>query len=180
MNIVAVEAGDWEYSKGKQAAATILVRKPEIRALLYGNDNMAIVAVDAVREARRSGTVFVTGYNNSNAIKPLLKDGTILATVDQFAAKQAVYRVDVALQALLQQRKQDELSVSIETPVMLSDVRSVAEKLSFSADHENDHRGNHSIRAKFDGQCSLWLTLPVGTIPTTCGFACRPQTNSDV
>jgi ribose transport system substrate-binding protein len=80
---------------------------------------MAMGAVDAVREARRSGTVFVTGYNNSNAIKPLLKDGSILATVDQFAAKQAVYGVDVALQALLQQRKQDDLSASIETPVIL-------------------------------------------------------------
>jgi ribose transport system substrate-binding protein len=119
VNIVAVEAGDWEYIKGKQAAAAILVRKPEIRALLCGNDNMAMGAVDAVREARRSGTVFVTGYNNSNAIKPLLKDGSILATVDQFAAKQAVYGVDVALQALLQQRKQDDLSASIETPVIL-------------------------------------------------------------
>jgi ribose transport system substrate-binding protein len=119
VNIVAVEAGGWEYIKGKQAAAAILVRKPEIRALLCGNDNMAMGAVDAVREARRSGTVFVTGYNNSNAIKPLLKDGSILATVDQFAAKQAVYGVDVALQALLQQRKQDDLSASIETPVIL-------------------------------------------------------------
>lgn len=117
MNIVAVEAGDWEYSKGKQAAATIIVRKPEIRALLCGNDNMAIGAVDAVRDARRTGTVFVTGYNNSDAIKPLLNDGRILATVDQFAAKQAVYGIDVALQALLQLRKQDELSATIETPL---------------------------------------------------------------
>ncbi len=117
VNIVAVEAGDWEYSKGKQAAATIIVRKPEIRALLCGNDNMAIGAVDAVRDARRTGTVFVTGYNNSDAIKPLLNDGRILATVDQFAAKQAVYGIDVALQALLQLRKQDELSATIETPL---------------------------------------------------------------
>jgi ribose transport system substrate-binding protein len=119
VSIVAVEAGDWEYNKGKQAAATILVCKPEIRALLCGNDNMAMGAVDAVREARRTGTVFVTGYNNSDAIQPLLKDGRILATVDQFAAKQAVYGVDVALQALLQQRKQDDLPASNETPVIL-------------------------------------------------------------
>ena len=119
VSIVAVEAGDWEYSKGKFAASTILARKPEIRALLCANDNMAMGAVDAVREAGRTGTVFVTGYNNSDAIQPLLKDGRILATVDQFAAKQAVYGVDVALQALLQQRKQDELSASIETPVIV-------------------------------------------------------------
>ncbi|MEM5382825.1 substrate-binding domain-containing protein [Paraburkholderia phymatum] len=119
VEIVAVEAGDWEYAKGKRAAAAILARKPEIRALLCGNDNMAMGAVDAVRDARKTGSVSITGYNNSNAIKPLLKNGSVLATVDQFAAKQAVYGIDVALQALLQRRRQEDLSAYIETPVAL-------------------------------------------------------------
>ncbi|MPW20185.1 substrate-binding domain-containing protein [Paraburkholderia sp. CNPSo 3157] len=119
VEIVAVEAGDWEYAKGKRAAAAILARKPEIRALLCGNDNMAMGAVDAVRDARKTGSVLITGYNNSNAIKPLLRNGSVLATVDQFAAKQAVYGIDVALQALLQQRRQEDLSAYIETPVAL-------------------------------------------------------------
>ncbi|WP_087734898.1 substrate-binding domain-containing protein [Paraburkholderia piptadeniae] len=119
VEIVAVEAGDWEYAKGKRAAAAILARRPEIRALLCGNDNMAMGAVDAVRDARKTGSVLITGYNNSDAIKPLLKNGRVLATVDQFAAKQAVYGIDVALQALLQQRRQEDLSAFIETPVAL-------------------------------------------------------------
>ncbi|MEM5436845.1 substrate-binding domain-containing protein [Paraburkholderia diazotrophica] len=119
VDIVAVEAGDWEHAKGKRAAAAILARKPEIRALLCGNDNMAMGAVDAVRDARKTGSVLITGYNNSDAIKPLLKNGSVLATVDQFAAKQAVYGIDVALQALLQQRRQEDLSAYIETPVAL-------------------------------------------------------------
>lgn len=119
VDIVAVEAGDWEYAKGKRAAAAILARTPGIRALLCGNDNMAMGAVDAVRDARKAGSVLITGYNNSDAIKPLLKNGSVLATVDQFAAKQAVYGIDVALQALLQQRRQADLSAYIETPVAL-------------------------------------------------------------
>jgi len=119
VQVVALEAGDWEYDKGRLAASTILARKPEIRALLCGNDNMAMGAVDAVRAAKKTGAVFITGYNNSDAIKPLLKNGRILATVDQFAAKQAVYGVDVALQALLQQQKQGDLPAFIQTPLTL-------------------------------------------------------------
>jgi len=79
INIVAVQAGDWEYGKGRDAASKMLSEHPQIRGLMCGNDNMAMGAVDAVRDAGRTGGVYVTGYNDIDAIKPLIADGRVLA-----------------------------------------------------------------------------------------------------
>jgi ribose transport system substrate-binding protein len=119
MKVVAVAPGDYVYAKGEAAAATMLAQHPRLRALLCGNDNMATGAVDAVRNAHRTGSVYITGYNNNPAIKALLNSGRILATVDQFAARQAVFGVDVALKALTEQTRQQDLSPFIETPLQL-------------------------------------------------------------
>jgi ribose transport system substrate-binding protein len=63
--------------------------------------------------------VYVVGYDNITAIKPMLKDGRVLATADQFAAKQAVFGIDTALKALSEHKKQSEMSQVVETPVEL-------------------------------------------------------------
>ena len=119
MQLVATEAGDWEYGKGRDIASKILGQHPQIRGLLCANDNMAMGAADAVRDAGRTGGVYITGYNAIEAIKPLIADGHVLATVNQFADRQAVFGMDVALKAVTEQRKQGELSRSIETPLQL-------------------------------------------------------------
>ena len=59
----------------------------------------------------------MVGYDNINAIKPMLKDGRVLATADQYAAKQAVFGIDTALKALAEHKKQSQLSGVVETPV---------------------------------------------------------------
>ncbi len=119
VSVVATRAGDWEYGKGRDIASRMLVDYPQIRALLCGNDNMAMGAVDAIRDAGRTGGVYVTGYNDIDAIKPLIADGRVLATLNQFAERQAVFGVDVALKAVTERRRESALSRVIETPVQL-------------------------------------------------------------
>jgi len=119
VKIVAIQTGEWEYGKGRDVASKMLSDHPQIRGLLCGNDNMAMGAVDAVRDAGRSGGVYITGYNDIDAIKPLIADGRVLATIDQFAARQAVFGIDVAVKAVTEQKKQSDLSRTIETPLQL-------------------------------------------------------------
>ncbi|WP_233834101.1 substrate-binding domain-containing protein [Paraburkholderia sp. ZP32-5] len=119
VQVVAVASGNWDYGKGRDAAAKMLADHPKVRALLCGNDNMAMGAVDAIRDAGKGGSVYVTGYNAIDAIKPLLADGSVLATMNQFPDRQAVFGIDVALKAVTEQRKQQELSKVIETPLQL-------------------------------------------------------------
>ena len=96
----------------------MLSETPDIKALLAGNDNMALGAVSAVRAAGKAGKVLVVGYDNIDAIKPMLKDGRVLATADQAAAQQAVFGIQNALK-LVKGEKVDAKDGVIETPVEL-------------------------------------------------------------
>lgn len=118
MKIVSTQSGNWEIDKGNAVASAMLNEYPNLKALLAGNDSMALGAVSAVRAAGKAGKVQIVGYDNINAIKPMLKDGRILATADQFAARQAVNGIDAALKMV----KGEELDIKdgvIETPVEL-------------------------------------------------------------
>lgn len=118
MKIVSTQSGNWEIDKGNAVAAAMLNEYPNIKALLAGNDSMALGAVSAVRAAGKAGKVQVVGYDNINAIKPMLKDGRVLATADQFAAKQAVFGIQAALK-IIKDGKADSANDRIETPVEL-------------------------------------------------------------
>ena len=119
IKVVSLQSGDWEIDKGNKVAASILSEYPDVKALLAGNDSMAVGAVSAVRAAGKAGQVQVVGYDNINAIKPMLKDGRVLATADQYAAKQAVFGIETALKIIKGEKVDSGPNGVIETPVEL-------------------------------------------------------------
>ncbi|VVM36350.1 Ribose import binding protein RbsB [Pseudomonas fluorescens] len=119
IKVVSLQSGDWEIDKGNKVAASILSEYPQVKALLAGNDSMAVGAVSAVRAAGKAGKVQVVGYDNINAIKPMLKDGRVLATADQFAARQAVFGIETALKIIKGEKVDGGTNGVIETPVEL-------------------------------------------------------------
>ncbi|SEI16888.1 sugar ABC transporter substrate-binding protein [Pseudomonas fuscovaginae UPB0736] len=118
MKIVSTQSGNWEIDQGNKVASAMLSEYPDIKALLAGNDNMALGAVSAVRAAGKAGKVQVVGYDNIEAIKPMLQDGRVLATADQAAAQQAVFGIQNALK-LVKGEKVDAVDGVIQTPVEL-------------------------------------------------------------
>src|SRR5476649_177146 len=119
MKVVSVQSGQWEINNANAIAAAMLSEYPNIKALLADNDNMALGAVSAVRAAGKKGQVQVVGYDNIEAIKPMLADGRVLATADQFGSQQAAFAIDAVLKALSEKKKQSELGGTIETKVEL-------------------------------------------------------------
>ena len=118
MKIVSTQSGNWEIDQGQKVASAMLSEYPDLKALLAGNDNMALGAVSAVRAAGKAGKVLVVGYDNIEAIKPMLQDGRVLATADQAAAQQAVFGIQNALK-LVKGETVDAKDGVIETPVEL-------------------------------------------------------------
>ncbi|CRM71524.1 D-ribose-binding periplasmic protein precursor [Pseudomonas sp. 31 R 17] len=118
MKIVSTQSGNWEIDQGQKVASAMLSEYPDLKALLAGNDNMALGAVSAVRAAGKAGKVLVVGYDNIEAIKPMLRDGRVLATADQAAAQQAVFGIQNALK-LVKGEKVEATDGVIETPVEL-------------------------------------------------------------
>jgi ribose transport system substrate-binding protein len=119
IKIVSVQSGNWEIDQANRVAAAMLSEYPELKALLAGNDSMALGAVSAVRAAGKAGKVQVVGYDNINAIKPMLADGRVLATADQFAAKQAVFGIEAALKLVKGEKVDSDAAGVIQTPVEL-------------------------------------------------------------
>lgn len=119
VKIVSVQSGNWEIDKGNAVAASMLNEYPDLKALLAGNDSMALGAVSAVRAAGKTGQVQVVGYDNINAIKPMLADGRVLATLDQAASQQAVYGIQAALKMVKGEKPDVDADNVIQTPVQL-------------------------------------------------------------
>jgi ribose transport system substrate-binding protein len=119
ITVASVQSGEWELQKANTIAASMLREHPDLAALLCGNDTMALGAVAAVRARGKAGQVKVVGYDNIAAVKPLLADGRMAATVDQFASKQAVFGIEVALKALKAKTPQAALPPVTSTEVAL-------------------------------------------------------------
>jgi ribose transport system substrate-binding protein len=100
MNVVTVQAGNWEMEKANTVAAAILSEHADLKAILCANDNMALGAVAAIQAAGKAGKVLVVGFDNIGAIKPLLMDGRVVATADQHADQLAVFGIEAALKIL--------------------------------------------------------------------------------
>jgi ribose transport system substrate-binding protein len=119
VTVASVQSGEWELQKANTVAASMLREHPDLMALLCGNDTMALGAVAAVRARGKVGQIKVVGYDNIAAVKPLLADGRMSATVDQFASRQAVFGIEVALKALAARTPQAALQPLTATEVVL-------------------------------------------------------------
>jgi ribose transport system substrate-binding protein len=100
MNLVATQSGEWEMEKANTVAANLLTAHPQLKALLCANDNMAIGAAAAVAAAGRTQQVLIAGFDDIDAIKPLLADGRVVATADQHADQLAAFGIERALATL--------------------------------------------------------------------------------
>jgi ribose transport system substrate-binding protein len=81
-------------------SSAILREHPELKAILASNDNMALGAATAIRQAGKGGEVAVVGFDNISAIRQMLREGRVLATADQHADRLAVYGIEYALRML--------------------------------------------------------------------------------
>lgn len=114
-SIVASQAGNWETAKANQVAASIITEQPDLRALLCANDSMALGALAALKAAGKSDRILVIGFDNISAIGQLIREGKVLASVDQHGGDLAVFGIEYALDAL----KNKTAPADRETPVDL-------------------------------------------------------------
>lgn len=100
MDVVTQQSGEWDQTRAAQVTAGILSQFPELDAILAANDNMALGAASAIGVAGLDNTITIAGFDNISAIHPLIANGTIIATVDQFGDQLAVFGIEYALEVL--------------------------------------------------------------------------------
>ncbi len=89
----------WETEEANQVFSTMLTANPDIQGVMAANDSMAIGVVKALESAGRDD-ILVVGFDAIPAVLPMIEDGRLLASVDQFGADMAANSIDLALEVI--------------------------------------------------------------------------------
>ncbi|MCY4445945.1 MAG: sugar ABC transporter substrate-binding protein [Rhodobacteraceae bacterium] len=83
LNIVAEQTAEWDRAKGLAVMENILTGNPNLKAVFASNDNMALGAMEAIKNAEMLGQIFVVGFDaNPDAAESVIA-GEMAATVAQ-------------------------------------------------------------------------------------------------
>lgn len=99
LNLLDSRTAHWETEEANQVFATMLTANPDIQGVMAANDSMAIGVVKALESAGRSD-IKVVGFDAIPAVLPMIEDGRLLASVDQFGQEMAANSIDLALEVL--------------------------------------------------------------------------------
>lgn len=105
----------WETEEANTVFTNLLTAHGDIQGVMAANDSMALGVVKAIDSAGKSGRIKVVSFDDIPAIQPLLKNGKVLATVDQFGAQLAALGIDNAMAEIAGQT----LTGWVKTPVKL-------------------------------------------------------------
>lgn len=111
--VATSQSAQWEMSRADKLVGAMVSEQPGLKAILCANDSMALGAVAALKD--KAGQIQVIGFDNISAVQQAIKQGKILATVDQHGDKLAVYGIEYALEIL----KKKATPADKETPVDL-------------------------------------------------------------
>jgi ribose transport system substrate-binding protein len=99
ITVVASETANWKIDEGYAVARTSFARHPGIDLVFCANDMMALGVIRYLEETGRDG-VRVAAFDNLAEARQAIRDGQLVATVDQRAAQQGYMGVDFAVRAL--------------------------------------------------------------------------------
>lgn len=80
---VGEEIANWDRQQGRTAMEELLSDNPDIDGVVSGNDEMALGAISALREADLIDEVEVLGFDGSDEAVDAISDGVMVATVLQ-------------------------------------------------------------------------------------------------
>ena len=115
LNIVAEQPGDWDRAKGQAVMENILVGNPNIKAVFASNDNMALGAAEALKQAGVLDKVLLVGFDaNPDAAVSILA-GEMSASVAQNPYNMGALSVENLMKLI----KGEKLAPVIDTGTVL-------------------------------------------------------------
>lgn len=80
---VGQETANWDRVQGKEKMEGLIAAHPDIDGVIAGNDEMALGAIEALKDAGMIDKVKVLGFDGNADAVQAVKDGTMVATVLQ-------------------------------------------------------------------------------------------------
>lgn len=126
MNIVASKPADWDREKAKLVTRELLKKYPNIDAFFCLSDEMALGAVDVIKEAGKMDKIFTIGLDgNQNALQSI-RNGELFATLNTNPIGMGKIMMRTVLRNTI---KEEVISQKTKSPIMIVDFENVDQYL---------------------------------------------------
>jgi len=115
LQLLDSKTAHWDTDEANTLMTNFLTQYHDIQGVMAANDSMALGVVKALDAAGLSGKVQVVGFDNIPAVQPLVKNGKMLATVEQYGADMAVLGINYGMRELAGEK----FTGWVKTPVKL-------------------------------------------------------------
>ncbi len=105
----------WETEEANTLMTNLITKYPDMQGVMAANDSMALGVVKAIDAAGLTGKIDVVGFDNIPAVQELIKQGKVLATIDQFGPDMAKNCIETGFRKM----NGEDLKGWIKTPVKL-------------------------------------------------------------
>ena len=119
-------SANWETEQAYQVFSGLLDDYPDLEGVMCANDAMALGVMQVLERRGLDRRVYTVGIDNDVSIRPLIRDGMMLATIDLLGAEMVVRSIDYAVDALWGKERRGW----IKTPIQVVTCETLTE-LSF-------------------------------------------------
>jgi ribose transport system substrate-binding protein len=100
VQLAGTASANWDIAQGQQKMEALLGQFSDLAGVFCANDNMALGAIQAIESAGRTGKVLVAAYDNIDAAQKAIRDGKLVATIEQHPDLMGEWGVENAVKAL--------------------------------------------------------------------------------
>ena len=100
LDLLESRTANWEQELANGVMTDFLTKYPDIQGVMAANDSMALGVNSALEAAGKIGEIEFVGFDNIPGVRPLVADGSMLATIEQFGANMAVFGIEFGLREL--------------------------------------------------------------------------------
>ena len=83
LKLVGKEIANWDRQTGQEKMESLLSKNPDVKGVIAGNDEMALGAINALKEKGKLDQVKVLGFDGNQDAADAVKSGAMVATVLQ-------------------------------------------------------------------------------------------------
>jgi D-allose transport system substrate-binding protein len=124
---LGVYNGDWDRKKAMDIAADVLQANPDLKGIVAANDNMALGAYQAVKNAGKEGEIIITGVDAIPDAITSITNGGVDATTAFFQYGLAYLSVEAAI--LYLEGEFDDKPKTVFGPQEIWDAKNVESKV---------------------------------------------------
>lgn len=100
LNLLDSKTAHWETEEANTLMTNLLTKYPDVQGVMCANDSMVLGVEKAIAAAGKTGQIQIVGFDNIGAVQKLIKEGKVLATIDQFGPEMAANAIKVGMRIL--------------------------------------------------------------------------------